>query len=237
VVPDERAVEQFAAACLDPPFDDRVHAGHSNAAEHHCDAGVGEDRVDQCRVFAVAVADKESGSAAGILEVHGEVAHGLRDPGGGRVGRGAQDSYAAAGVLNDCQDVHRLAGQRHGFEEVGREDGLGLGSQERRPRDRASAPKGRSAGAVHIRALARRRRKRSDDGAPRPRRSAIQAPTRSPGRRPNPPRRVDTPGRGPQPGYVARLCPARRGPPCTCTAAHTPACPATTCVTPQTPVR
>ncbi len=39
----------------------------------------------------------------------------------------------AGGVLDDRQDVHPLPGQRHGFEEVGREDGLSLGTQERRP--------------------------------------------------------------------------------------------------------
>ena len=49
------------------------------------------------------------------------------------MGGGAEDPDASGGVLDDGQDVHPRAGQRHGFEEVGREDGLGLGAQERRP--------------------------------------------------------------------------------------------------------
>lgn len=44
LVPDQGAVEQFAAAGLDPPFHDRIHARHSGAAELHCDPDVGEDR-------------------------------------------------------------------------------------------------------------------------------------------------------------------------------------------------
>ena len=91
LVPDQCAVEQFAAAGLDPPFHDRVHAGHPDAAEHDLDPGVGEDRVEHRRVLAVAVADQEPCPAAGVLQVHGEVADGLGDPGRGRVGGGAQD--------------------------------------------------------------------------------------------------------------------------------------------------
>ena len=42
----------------------------------------------------------------------------------------AEDADAAGGVLDDGQDVHALAGQGHRLEEVGGEDGLGLGAQE-----------------------------------------------------------------------------------------------------------
>jgi hypothetical protein len=37
------------------------------------------------------------------------------------------------GVLDDGQDVYPRAGQGHRFEEVGGEDGVGLGPQEPRP--------------------------------------------------------------------------------------------------------
>jgi hypothetical protein len=36
-------------------------------------------------------------------------------------------------VLDDGREVHSGAGEGDGFEEVGGEDGLGLGAQERRP--------------------------------------------------------------------------------------------------------
>jgi hypothetical protein len=51
LVPDQRAVEEFVAAGLDPPLHDRVHPRHPNAAEHDRDSGVGEDGVEQGRVF------------------------------------------------------------------------------------------------------------------------------------------------------------------------------------------
>jgi hypothetical protein len=61
LVPDEGAVEQFAATGLNPPFHDRVHARHPDTAEHHGDPGVGQDRVEHRRVLAVPVADEEPG--------------------------------------------------------------------------------------------------------------------------------------------------------------------------------
>jgi len=64
------------------------------------------------------------------LEVHDEVAGGLGDPGGGRVGGGAQDPDAATGVFDDREDVHGCPAQRHRFDEVGREQRVGLGTEE-----------------------------------------------------------------------------------------------------------
>jgi hypothetical protein len=126
LVPDQGPVEQFVSAGLDPSFDDRIHAGNLDAAEHGRDADVGEDRVEQRGVFGVTVADEVFDLAAGVFEVHGEIACGLGDPGGGRVRCGAEDADAAGGVLDDRQNVHAGTGQRDGFEEVNREDGLGL---------------------------------------------------------------------------------------------------------------
>jgi|SRR6266545_4836537 len=111
-IPDQRAVEQLVAAALDPAFHDGVHAGHLDAAEHDLDIGVGEDRVEQGGELAVAVTDKVPRCAAGVVEVHGEVSYGLRYPGGGGMGGGAQDLDPAAGVLNDGQDVEPCPGQR-----------------------------------------------------------------------------------------------------------------------------
>jgi hypothetical protein len=47
LVPDQRPVQQFVAAALDPPFHDGIHSGHPDAAEHNLDAYVGEDLVEQ----------------------------------------------------------------------------------------------------------------------------------------------------------------------------------------------
>jgi hypothetical protein len=117
------------ATCTDALF------GRYNpdAAEYHRDPRVGEDRVEQRRVFAVPIADQETGLASRVVQVHGEVAHRLGDPGGGRVGGCAEDPNPSGGVLDSRQHVYPGAGQGHCFEEVGGEDGLGLGAQERRP--------------------------------------------------------------------------------------------------------
>jgi hypothetical protein len=42
LVPDQHAVQQFAAARLYPPFDDRVHPRHAHAAEDDLNVGVGK---------------------------------------------------------------------------------------------------------------------------------------------------------------------------------------------------
>ena len=47
LVPDEGAVQELAAASADPVFDDRVHAGRLDVAEHGPDPGIGEDRVER----------------------------------------------------------------------------------------------------------------------------------------------------------------------------------------------
>jgi hypothetical protein len=126
LVPDQHAVEQLVAAGLDPPFHDRIHSRHADAAEHGLDPGVGEDGVEQGGVFAVPVADEVLDWAAGVFDIHDQVAGGLRHPGCGRRRGSAEDAYAAGGVLDDGQDVQSDSGERDGFEEVGGDDGLGL---------------------------------------------------------------------------------------------------------------
>ena len=105
---------------------DRVHLWHSDAGECDFDAGVGEDRVEQRWVFAVAVADQVAGSASSVVQVHGEVTRSLVHPGGGRVGGHAEDSNAASCVLDHGEDVHPCAGEGYGFHEVDGEDRLSL---------------------------------------------------------------------------------------------------------------
>jgi hypothetical protein len=55
----------------------------------------------------------------GVLEVHHQVAGGLGHPDGGRVRGRVEDADAAAGVLDDRQDVHPCAGERDRLDEVG----------------------------------------------------------------------------------------------------------------------
>jgi hypothetical protein len=58
LIPDQRAVQEFAAAGLYPPFRDRVHSWHPDAAEDDVDARVREDAVEQIGELAVPVADQ-----------------------------------------------------------------------------------------------------------------------------------------------------------------------------------
>jgi hypothetical protein len=106
----------------------RPDPGHLNTAQHGRDAGVGEDGIEEGGVLAVAIANDVPDPAFGVVQIHGEVAGGLRDPGGGRVGGGAENSDPAAGVLNGGQYVETGTGQRHRLDEVGGDDGLGLGA-------------------------------------------------------------------------------------------------------------
>jgi hypothetical protein len=65
LVPGQHSVEQLMSTALNQTFHDvhdRVHLWHSDAGECDFDAGVGEDRVEQRWVFAVAVADQVAGS-------------------------------------------------------------------------------------------------------------------------------------------------------------------------------
>jgi hypothetical protein len=60
------------------------------------------------------------------LSIHDKVAGGLSDPRGGRVGGGARDPDAAAGVFDDREDVHAYPGQRHRLDEVRGQQRVGL---------------------------------------------------------------------------------------------------------------
>jgi len=65
---------------------------------------------------------------AGVLQVHDEVTGGLGHPCRGRVGGGAEDPDAAAGVLDHDQHVHPRAGECDGVEEVAGQQCLRLGA-------------------------------------------------------------------------------------------------------------
>jgi hypothetical protein len=68
-----------------------------------------------------------------VGEALGKVAYHLGDPHRGGVRGRAEDPDSPAGVFDHREDVHPGAAQRHRFEEVGGEDGFGLGAQEHCP--------------------------------------------------------------------------------------------------------
>ena len=71
-----------------------LHTRHADAAEYDLDTGVGEDLVEQGGVLAVAVTNDVCDRAAGVLDVHDEVAGSLRHPCRTRVGGGAEAGCA-----------------------------------------------------------------------------------------------------------------------------------------------
>jgi hypothetical protein len=79
-VPDEGAVQGLAAASADPAFDDRVHPGCLDAAEHGLDPGVGEDGIERGGEVRAAVADHERDPVGLAAEIHDQVAGLLGGP-------------------------------------------------------------------------------------------------------------------------------------------------------------
>ena len=118
LVPDQRSVEEFAAATADPALHDGVHPRDADSAEDDLNAGVGEHGVEQRRELSVPVTDQEPCGAARVFEVHDEVPGGLGDQGCGRVCGGAEDADPAAGVFDDREHVQAGAAQRAGLEVV-----------------------------------------------------------------------------------------------------------------------
>jgi hypothetical protein len=99
-------------------------------------------------VAAVAVADRVLDGGVGVLEVHHQVPGQLGGPGRGRVRGGAEDTHASGGVFDGGEDVQPAAGESPGFEEVGGEDRVRLGAQERGPGQAAAAGYGIDAGVL-----------------------------------------------------------------------------------------
>jgi hypothetical protein len=133
LVPDEGAIQEFAAASPDPAFGDRVHPGRLDVAEYGPDAGIGEDGVERAGEVRSAVADHEFDPVCLFAEVHEEVAGLLGGPFPGGMQGDSEDADAPGGVLDNGQDVGLGAVGQAGREEVTRQDRLGLGAQELRP--------------------------------------------------------------------------------------------------------
>jgi hypothetical protein len=85
-------------------------------------------------------ADQEPRSAAGVLEIHDQILRRLRHPRGGRVRGRAQDPDPSVGVLDHREHVQPRSGQGDRFEEVARQQGVGLRAQEVGPRAAGAQP-------------------------------------------------------------------------------------------------
>ena len=94
LVGDQDAVEEFASDAADEAFGDRVGSRCPHRCLDDADPERGEHGVEGCGELGVAVPDEEPEAAAGVVEVHGEVAGLLGQPGAGRVGGNAEDVHA-----------------------------------------------------------------------------------------------------------------------------------------------
>src|SRR5438552_18384240 len=97
LIPDQGAVEKLAAACADPAFGYRVHAGRPHVTEHGADPGTGKDRVERGGVVRAAVAVHELGPTCLLAEVHDQVASLLGGPFSGWVQGDSEDADAPGG--------------------------------------------------------------------------------------------------------------------------------------------
>ena len=111
----------------------------------------GEDGVERGGELGVAVADQEPEAAAGVVEVHEQVAGLLGQPGAGGMRGDAEDVHPAGGVLDDEERVQPVQGDGVEVEQVAGEDRVRLGPQELGPRWSGSPRRGVDAGAVQDR--------------------------------------------------------------------------------------
>jgi hypothetical protein len=131
LVQDEGAVEKLSSAGSDPALHDRVHARHPDTALDDLDTLSVRNGVEGGRVTSVPVPDQELHAGARVLKIHDHVSGELRDPCRGWMRGRAGDPDAPGGVLDHREGVQGRPGQCLGLEEVGGEDGVGLGAQER----------------------------------------------------------------------------------------------------------
>ena len=133
LVPDEGTVQELTAASPDPAFSNRVHPRRPDVAAHGPDADVGEDGVEGGGEVRSAVADHELDPISLFTEVHEQVPGLLGGPLSYGMRRDAEDPDAPGRMFYHGQDVGLGAVEQVHREEVAREDGVGLGTQELRP--------------------------------------------------------------------------------------------------------
>jgi hypothetical protein len=101
----QHAVEEFTANATDEAFGDRVGPRGLHGRPDDADVDRGEDGVERRGELRVPIPDEESEAAAGIVEVHEQVASLLGQPGAGRLGGDAEDVHPAGGVLDDEENI------------------------------------------------------------------------------------------------------------------------------------
>nr|BFE31318.1 hypothetical protein GCM10010200_035690 [Actinomadura rugatobispora] len=73
LLPDQGPVEQLTPTGLHPPLRDRVHPRHPYPGQHHLDARITQDGVEEFGKPAVPIADQEPCAEAGVFQVHDQV--------------------------------------------------------------------------------------------------------------------------------------------------------------------
>ena len=127
LIDDQDAVEKLAPDAADETFSDCVGPWCPHRRLDDADVDGGEHRVERGGELGVAIANQEPDAAAGVVEIHDEVAGLLGQPGAGRVGGDAEDVYAAGGVLDDEERVQPVQGDGVEVEQVAGEDRVRLG--------------------------------------------------------------------------------------------------------------
>ena len=120
-VHDQEPVEALRADGADEALGDRVRLRRPYRRLDDPDTFTGEDGIEVTRELAVTVADQESKSRGLLLERPGELACLLCHPGAGLVGGAASEVDAAAGELNEEENIEALQRDRFDSEEVDRE--------------------------------------------------------------------------------------------------------------------
>ena len=87
LVDDEDAVEEFSADAADEALGYRVGPRRPHGRPDDADVDGGEDGVERGGELGVPISDDEPEAAAGVVEVHEQVAGLLGEPGAGRGGR------------------------------------------------------------------------------------------------------------------------------------------------------
>ena len=126
MVPDDGAVEEFAADRSDPAFGVGVGDGCSDGGLEDLVAFSAEDLVEGVDELAAAVSDQCSGVGELISVAEEQVAGGLGGPGSGRVGGHSGKEHLSGGDVDEEQDV--VAAEQGGVdgEEVAGDRGLGV---------------------------------------------------------------------------------------------------------------
>jgi len=131
-----------ASGAADEAFGNRVGPRRLHRCLDDADVGGGEDRVERGGELGVAVPNEELDAAAGVVEVHKQVAGQLGQPGAGGMRGDAEDVHPAGGVLDGEERVQPVQGDGVEVEQVAGQDGVRLGPQELGPRRSGSAGEG-----------------------------------------------------------------------------------------------